>query len=495
MLDTLDLDTFRRLLAGRTIDVARAANEYRLGGVDLAKVDLDRDGRISTRSEIDALFRQIDKADTNGDRYSVRFREKDGRWNDTSNKLQVIGELAGVDIFRELSRDAVVLVGMNKGSRHEAAALKRGGRHVVYITNSKVEDNVDVGGTRYNLRNDGDLARFVGLLGLPAGQAGQIAEAIKASQVAAADELATIAWNWAPAEKGADIPRRLVLSGHSYGEGVFGDGNGHLVRDVIAKLAKAMPKAAGQVEDLHISGCYTAGAYNMARWREIFPNVLTIWAYTGSAPGSGNGATAHLILWDHATRGSKDAIDRLIAAKTNEGESVAVWSLAHGYKDGRPPVALATLKARLSQQDPVFPAYFSGEKEVGSPYSGELRRYYNTIQELLQRLDLPAGEKPALETKRDVTIRLLYYSKSIRGKFATTHARLISQGYASLGLTPPDFGKLSRKDALAAIRRFTDAAKTRPSLPGDAQAVRPMLEQGLRDLLPGPIPAIPETWI
>src|SRR5262249_30757917 len=141
-------------------------------------------------------------------------------------------------------------------------------------------DDVDINGTHYNLRDDADLQRFIALLGLPAKQSGEIAAAITSCSMAADDELASIAWNWAPAEKGLDIPRRLVLSGHSTGDALFGLYNGVLKFDDFSALARAMPKAAAQVEDLHISGCYSGGAVNVARWRAIFPNVLTIWAYS-----------------------------------------------------------------------------------------------------------------------------------------------------------------------------------------------------------------------
>ena len=95
----------------------------------------------------------------------------------------------------------------------------------------------------------------------------------------AKDELAQLTKTWAKGERGEEIPSRLVLSGHSVGDGVWGDHNGEIYRRDIADLAKAMPRAAAQVEDLHISGCYSGGQGDVDSWRGIFP-AKTVWAYT-----------------------------------------------------------------------------------------------------------------------------------------------------------------------------------------------------------------------
>src|SRR5262249_1723491 len=157
--------------------------------------------------------------------------------------------------------------------------------------------------TTYHLAVDSELDAFVDHLHLDPTPSKAIKDAIATAGNDARDEAAHIAWVWAAAERGGGGPGRPSISGHRGGGGCWGDNNGMLKRDTVAKLAGAMPKAAAQVEDLHLAACYCGGKSDLEKWLGIFPHLLTIWAYSGSAPGSASGAAAHLSLWDRATRG------------------------------------------------------------------------------------------------------------------------------------------------------------------------------------------------
>lgn len=395
------------------------------------------------------------------------------------------------------SNNDVVLVGMNESSAHEAAHLRGRGVNVTHVKDTAANDAIttrDAQGrtVTHDLSTPEGSRSFALTLGLPAEQTAKIADAIHGAGTDARDELAQIAQIWSGAEKGGQIPSRMVLSGHNVGSGTWGDHNGMLRFDTIGKLAEAMPKAARSVEDLHLSACYSGGEPLMDKYRGMFPNAKTIWAYTGSAPGSYSGATGHLSRWDTATRGTKEELSRDLAAGTRKGENVAVWSKEHGYMDGSARAPLADVRQAVTNGRASFDRFFSGAEKVTDPQTGALRSHYNDVQRLLQHPELPASERPALEATRDTTIRLLYFSKTVSGNFQNAHAATIKSGFEAVGLTAPDFKGMSRGDALAKISEFeAKLAGTNPK-PAAASRLLPLLTDGLRDLKAS---QIPETWV
>jgi hypothetical protein len=143
--------------------------------------------------------------------------------------------------------------------------------------------------------------------------------------------------------------------------------------------------------------------------------------------------------------------------------------------------------------EPTFAGHFSGDSAVTDTQNGPLRRYYNDVQATLQHTDMPASERPALELRKEQTIRLLYFTKTVAPNFQKHHAASIAAGYGAVGMTPPDFSTLSRKDALAQIASFE--AKVNglgQNAPASARSLLGQLTNGLRDLHPS---AIPPTWI
>ncbi len=395
------------------------------------------------------------------------------------------------------SNNDVVLVGMNESSAHEAAHLKGRGVNVTHVKDAKVNDTIttrDAQGRSqtHDLSTPEGSKAFALTLGLPAEQTAKIADAIHGTGADARDELAQLAQIWAGAERGGQIPSRLVLSGHNVGSGTWGDDNGMLRFDDIGKLAEAMPRAARSVEDLHLSACYSGGEPLMDKYRGMFPNAKTIWAYTGSAPGSYSGATGHLSRWDTATRGTKETLSRDLAAGTRKGENVAVWSKEHGYMDGSAPAPLAEVRDTVTRGQATFDRFSSGAEKVADPQTGPLRAHYNDVQRLLQHPELPASERAALENRRDATIRLLYYSKTVAGNFQNAHGAQVKSGFEALGLSVPDFKSLSRADALGKIAEFEAKLASANPAPAEAQRLLPLLTDGLRDLK---ATRIPETWV
>src|SRR4029078_12797206 len=102
-------------------------------------------------------------------------------------------------------------------------------------------------GEVYDLSTPEGALAFTGTLGLEPEQSEAIARVLWEAPEAARDELGQIARAFAPAEKGETIPSRLVLSGHSVGNGVWGDENGTLTLDSLSDLAATTTKAARSI--------------------------------------------------------------------------------------------------------------------------------------------------------------------------------------------------------------------------------------------------------
>ena len=398
--------------------------------------------------------------------------------------------------------DDTLVLGMNPHVQAEAEALQKSNpsARVTTVRDSFQNDQVRASGpdgaTRvHDLRTPDGIRSFVATLGLPLAQGQQVAAAIASAGEDARDELAQLAQVWARAEKGGVIHSRLVLSGHSGGTSLWGEEgsfvNGVLTRRDFARLAAAMPRAAAGVEDLCLAACYNGGEATMEAWGELFPNLRTMWAYDGSAPGTFSGATAHLARWEKATRGEVDSLRPDLLRGLRKGENLAVWSRLQGHQTATVRVSTADLRARLSSGHVTFERYFQGQEVVRDSQHGPLREHYNTLQSLLGRPEVSASERSALERKRDQILRLLFHGK-VAARFQETHRSSIQRGFTALGLRVPDFSRLGRKETLALIQSFeAQLARWNPR-PLDAQRLLPLLTEGLRDLQRS---SIPDNWL
>ncbi|MFO0723518.1 MAG: hypothetical protein U1E65_07050 [Myxococcota bacterium] len=389
---------------------------------------------------------------------------------------------------------SIVYLGMNKDSSYEIASLKNvvGEAGVTYLSTAKTADSIAYKGQTYDLTKPEGCLAYAKALGLPDDRAQALATVLSDTGEGARDEAAQLARIFREAETGKRTIERIVFSGHSIGSVIWGDGNGMLQFTTIGKLALVFPKAAAQVEDLMIAACYSGGESNMENYRAMFPNLKTAWAYDGSAPGSVSGAIPHILRWEKATRGpTADALKRTLAEGTRKGENVAVWTVTKGYNNGQPQMSLEDARKAWADGKDIVAGFQSGATVVDDPQSGPLRQHYNAIQRMLGRSDLPADERASLSTERDQVIRLLFY-KNVGTMFQATYGSSISSAFAELGLPKPDFGTLSRKDALATIQSFDAklSAAEKPSAATKALATR--LHEGLVNLSPS---AIPTAWL
>jgi hypothetical protein len=192
-------------------------------------------------------------------------------------------------------------------------------------------------------------------------------------------------------------------------------------------------------------------------------------------------------LWEKASEGTDPAkVDRDVARGTRKAESVATWNATAGYK-GDKPVALSVARAAVAGGETVFQDHLAGRAEVADPQAGPLRTYYNAVQRLLSHPQADAGTRAAMEARRDVTIRLLFFA-SVRQRFASAYGPLLEAGYTEAGMAMPDFAGLPRGAALERITSFAASAG------GGQKAAHclDLLQRGLRDLDPAIVPA---SWV
>ncbi len=338
--------------------------------------------------------------------------------------------------------DDVLFVGMNPESAGpETAALAAAGVR----TQSIRPRGGDLEGG-FDLASPEGREGFVAGLGLPQNLAADVTRVLVRAPAGERGVLGQIAKAWAAGERGGAVPSRLVVSGHSGGQTVFGD-DGSISLEQIRLLAQAMPRAASQIEDIHLSACSTRGnAVQGAIWREAFPNLKTMWAYNGSAPSP---AGHHLVAWAARTRGHKDGITLDASLRSAK---IAVWSASKGYQDGSGPIERS--RARAANAETKLGAYLDGSRRIARGSDAEARADYEALRDLSTRPDATAEEMVRTHLAAEALVRARYYEEGVRRNIAATYGAVLAEAWGSVGLPPPDFARMSRREAVDTAARF-----------------------------------------
>lgn len=400
--------------------------------------------------------------------------------------------------------DRVLFLGMNPSSVRKAVGQMR--RHAQVDAYTDVgagrADHVNVNGKWMELDSPGGIAAFVKTLGLPEKNAEGVRHAIAICETGARDELGQLAQVWARGEKGARIPSRMVLAGHSNGDGVWGDDNGSLRLGPLLQLSRALPHATCQIEDAFVTGCYSGGLVTMDQYQLIFPRAKTIWAYDAQAPGVDNGATIDQGGWEEATRGRNFSFVPSRSAST--GKNLASWSETTGYHARKPPLTTEQLRGKVQWMDEHFatPA-FKGEEftwdgtyrvpiRITDPHTGLVRQYYSWLVNLTQDKALSEEERAMWTDKKQKVIRLLYFNATIAPRFDRIYAKQISSGYKEMGLPVPRFASESRAGAVRSVDAYLARLHNTSHPSTNAQSVATLLQRGVQDLDPS---IIPDGWV
>lgn len=384
--------------------------------------------------------------------------------------------------------DDVLYVGMNgESADFELGVLRNAGARVVAVDHGTREDTLRVGGATYRLtvaddpfapRSGGPdtngIAAFVATLGLSSATAKEVERVIASAPQGARAEIASIARTWSAAERGGAIPSRIVLSGHSGGEALYdADARtewGSLRFTHVRALAKAMPRAAAQIEDVHISACSSSGQAAVPdrreAWTDAFPNLKSMWAYNGQAVGYEH----HFTAWLSATAGRND---RLALREDLAAQNVVVWSRAGGFQAAGG--SLEALRQKEADARTRFGAFVSGERRVASSSDPTLVADYRTYKALANRPDVSSHERRDFDDRAAKLLRVRYFEGGVRAEFAREHGAILAAGYAAIGERAPDFSRMT----LAETRREAGRveAATRKSETTDGARLRELLSK------------------
>lgn len=381
-------------------------------------------------------------------------------------------------------------------------------------------------GQTYNLNYGDDIADFSKSLGLPENQTKEVEKFLASGDISpvSKDELAQIVTEFAKAEKGGQIPSRLVISSHSDGKSYFGVSDkglmGKLEISDLKELAKIMPIAASQIEDISVSACNGGHSSHLDQFKEVFPNLKTFMGYAGSAPGSVSGASAHLKKWEMLTRGDKQVLTPKDFQSFRKGENVSTWTEKEGFKLDNSKQIEKNIPEFVHSSEAIIEDYFNRDKEVKDNQHGELRTVYSNIQLVLgNNANLTPDDKKSLIASRDKSLRLLFFPE-VSKKFNSTYALQIQNGYKTLGLKPTNFSTLSRAQTREEVQKYqnkvealvnemdqacnektkaggsaSDIQKIKDSYADsikNAKTLETLLKDGLMDLSPN---IIPEDWV
>lgn len=305
------------------------------------------------------------------------------------------------------------------------------------------------------------------------------------------DELGKIALYMARAESGGTpMPSRLVLSGHStagnlYGEAADGTHLGKFALDDVRELGRIFPAAAKQVEDIHFGSCFSnAQIEKNEAWREVFPNLKTMWGYARFSAGAPVG---DMKAWELASRGHVDRFSvGALSPYANPNGHVTGWSAKGGVSD--PSIDVTTLRSNVSKADAHFDALVSGQTRIAKPEDSPAHEDYAAYRDLAGRSATSSLERAQLNHRADVLFRVRFYETGVRSGFQKAYGAEIGRAFSALGLDVPDWATLSRQDAMAKIDDFRRAAGTPPP-PAYADAARHL--EALASLDPG---VISEDW-
>jgi hypothetical protein len=357
-------------------------------------------------------------------------------------------------------------LGLNPGARKEARALKQGSRQEILTS-----------------INDGDAEkRFAdnpGILDFIFTELGYSVGDVRGWMGASAvlfqadpplrDQLADLMRWMHRAELGQIVLERLVMSGHSNGVALWGDsapgmkgspGKMLIERD-LGNLARAFPKAAGQVEDIMFSACFSLNAVEIVR--RAFPNLKSVWSYGGWSPEIDQGSQEHIQGWSRATEGARTP------TKGSARGSTALWTRDKGYLVGDPNAADAGLlysECQTLWTTIAEPMFLGTGDDVPE---GRLLPLYAKLQALRVNAHADGMAKGFAEMQIGKVLRMRKWTTRIRERFGREYGPKLQPMYDAIGVKAPDWRSLTRKQLVAhmdavekALGKTTDPKISQP---------------------------------
>jgi hypothetical protein len=319
---------------------------------------------------------------------------------------------------------------------------------------------------------------------------------------------------FARAERGDVDIRHLIISGHSTGKFVWGEGaNGTPYESSIEQykeLKAKYPKAFQQVRHVTFMSCYSGSVGNSAQWAGVFEKARVISGFFGSGPSKDQPA-AHQML--KHTELLARAVDKrptlspqqaLLTAKSmarQPGTNVTLFAVRvdgvhHARGQRLTPVEQAHDRVSVLQSrayEPFFHATAEHESPPTNRARSALRDYYSALHAYQNALPAQSPQLGEVSARIQTTIRLIYFDVVV-ARFQHAHAATLDGARAeaaTLGITiATDLTKLSRAEILRLTDTLMQTSGVRPD--GALQKLRVLLHDGLKELKPT---VIPSTWI
>lgn len=368
-------------------------------------------------------------------------------------------------------RKTTGFVGLNPGADKEAAKLKKSTRDDVLESY-----NDPVAEARF--QKDPEIMTFVwDELGISVGDFARwdaASDVLLKANVHMREQLVDMMRWFNKAEKGDMILNRLVLSGHSNGVELWGESQagqesqpGKMVidRDLQA-IADVFPLAAGQVEDIMFSACFSIAAVELVV--KVFPNLQNAWSYTSFSPSIKQGSADHVAGFAEATEGAGNL------TRSDRRGSSALWTRKKGYIVGDPSLAAA---------GPLYAQALGMWRDVaGAMYGGtgpdltsdQLMPVYLPIQQMIAHPGTPADRKDRGKKVMQLLLRLRFWPV-VRTRFGADYRAKLQPAYDALGIAQPEWASMTRKAVKLHIDTVMKAVEDKP----EGKAHKDLLEKYL----------------
>jgi len=369
-------------------------------------------------------------------------------------------------------------VGLNPKAGKEAEALKK-------TAKGRVETSLNDPIAEKKLQESPEVFNFVvnelGIDIVPFERWDKATDVLLNADPQLREQLAEIMRWFNSAERGDTILERLVLSGHSNGVEIWGEkergaesqpGTMLIERD-LGDLVKVFPTAAGQVQDVMFSACFSINAVEIII--RLFPNLKTCWGYGGFSPDVAQGSAGEIAAWARATEGEGSL------KKSMKHGNVALWVKGEGYIVGDPAAAAA---------GPLYSEALRMWREVAEPmYDGSgpdlsnsaLVPVYTKVQQMMAHPGTPPDRRERAQNVMGLILRLRFWPL-IREHFGSEYGPKLQPAYDALGIAAPNWKSLTRKELKAHVDAVKKALETNPTASSFKEPIQSYLDKGLLQL-------------
>jgi len=385
------------------------------------------------------------------------------------------GAAAGATATKPPPQKVTGFLGLNPKAGKEAEALRKASPSTVEVSLNNPE-------AEKKYRENREIFDFVvDELGIGLDQFDRwdkATDVLMKADVHLREQLADVMRWFNSAEKGESILERLVLSGHSNGVEIWGESTRGaeskpgtmLVERDLGNIAAVFPTAAGQVEDIMFSACFSINAVEIVI--RIFPNLKTCWGYGGFSPDIAQGSPGEIAAWARATEGGG-------ALKRNmKHGNVALWVRGEGYIVGDPAAAAA---------GPLYSEALRMWREIAQPmYDGSggdlsnsaLVPVYTKVQQMMSHPGTPADRRERAQHVMGLVLRLRHWPQ-IRERFGAEYGPKLQPLYDALKVSAPAWKSLTRKELKAHVDAMKEALKNDAAASPFKELVEHHLEKGI----------------